>query len=158
MKVWIGLNAESAVVKELGKKGLLVKIEPYKHSVGHCYRCKTVVEPNLSKQWFVRVKPLAEKAIAAVENGKTKIIPGMWTNTYYDWMNNIRDWCISRQIWWGHQIPAWTCERVRRDRCGNGASADLPGLRKSKTSAGNRCAGHLVQLCPLALLNHGLAG
>ena len=102
-------ECRSAVVKELEKSGLLVKIEPYKHSVGHCYRCKTVVEPNLSKQWFVRVKPLAEKAIAAVENGKTKIIPGMWKNTYYDWMNNIRDWCISRQIWWGHQIPAWTC-------------------------------------------------
>jgi valyl-tRNA synthetase len=68
------------------------------------------VEPNLSKQWFVSVKPLAKKAIAAVENGKTRIIPEMWTHTYYDWMNNIRDWCVSRQIWWGHQIPAWTCE------------------------------------------------
>ena len=103
-------ECRSVVVKELEKDGLLVKIEPYKHSVGHCYRCKTVVEPNLSKQWFVHVKPLAEKAIAAVENGKTKIIPEMWKNTYYEWMNNIRDWCISRQIWWGHQIPAWTCD------------------------------------------------
>jgi valyl-tRNA synthetase len=84
-------------------------MEPYQHSVGHCYRCKTVVEPNLSKQWFVRVKPLAEKAIAAVESGETRIIPDMWINTYYDWMRNIRDWCVSRQIWWGHQIPAWTC-------------------------------------------------
>ena len=99
-----------AVVEALNKEGLLVKIDPYRHSVGHCYRCKTVVEPNLSKQWFVRTKPLAEKAIEAVQNGKTKIIPEMWTNTYYDWMNNIRDWCVSRQIWWGHQIPAWTCE------------------------------------------------
>jgi valyl-tRNA synthetase len=78
--------------------------------VGHCYRCKTVVEPNLSKQWFVSVKPLAKKAIAAVESGETRIIPDMWTATYYDWMNNIRDWCVSRQIWWGHQIPAWTCD------------------------------------------------
>jgi valyl-tRNA synthetase len=102
-------ECRDAVVKELKKQGLLVKVEPYQHSVGHCYRCKTVVEPNLSKQWFVSVKPLAEKAIAAVENGQTKIIPEMWTNTYYDWMNNIRDWCVSRQIWWGHQIPAWTC-------------------------------------------------
>jgi len=99
-----------AVVKALKKEGLLIKIEPYRHSVGHCYRCKTVVEPNLSKQWFVRTKPLAEKAIAAVKSGQTKIIPEMWTNTYYDWMNNIRDWCVSRQIWWGHQIPAWTCD------------------------------------------------
>ncbi len=103
-------ECRDAVVKELERQGLLVKVEPYQHSVGHCYRCKTVVEPNLSKQWFVSVKPLAEKAIAAVKNGKTKIIPEMWTNTYYDWMNNIRDWCISRQIWWGHQIPAWTCD------------------------------------------------
>jgi valyl-tRNA synthetase len=102
-------KCRDAVVKELKKQGLLVKVEPYQHSVGHCYRCKTVVEPNLSKQWFVSVKPLAEKAIAAVENGQTKIIPEMWANTYYDWMNNIRDWCVSRQIWWGHQIPAWTC-------------------------------------------------
>jgi len=102
-------DCRKAVVKDLQEQGLLVKIEPYQHSVGHCYRCKTVVEPNLSKQWFVRVKPLAEKAIAAVESGQTRIIPEMWTNTYYDWMNNIRDWCVSRQIWWGHQIPAWTC-------------------------------------------------
>jgi len=108
-----GLNrfeCRRAVVKELEDEGLLVKIEPYRHSVGHCYRCKTVVEPNLSKQWFVRTKPLAEQAIAAVQSGQTKIIPEMWTNTYFDWMNNIRDWCVSRQIWWGHQIPAWTCE------------------------------------------------
>jgi valyl-tRNA synthetase len=102
-------ECRKAVVKDLEDQELLIKIEPYQHSVGHCYRCKTVVEPNLSKQWFVRVKPLAEKAIAAVESGETRIIPDMWTNTYYDWMNNIRDWCVSRQIWWGHQIPAWTC-------------------------------------------------
>jgi valyl-tRNA synthetase len=88
---------------------VLRKVEPHRHAVGHCYRCRTVVEPNLSKQWFVKVAPLAEKAIAAVREGKTRIIPEMWANTYYDWMNNIRDWCISRQIWWGHQIPAWTC-------------------------------------------------
>jgi valyl-tRNA synthetase len=99
-----------AVVKALREEGLLVKIDPLKHSVGHCYRCKTVVEPNLSTQWFVKVKPLAQKAIQAVEDGKTTIIPATWTQTYYDWMYNIRDWCISRQIWWGHQIPAWTCE------------------------------------------------
>ncbi len=102
-------ECRQAVVKELEKEGLLVKTEDYRHSVGHCYRCHTVVEPNLSKQWFVRVKPLAEKAIEAVKSGRTKIIPQMWTNTYYDWMNNIRDWCVSRQIWWGHQIPAWSC-------------------------------------------------
>ena len=104
------LDCRRAVVKELEAEGLLVKTEPYRHNVGHCYRCKTLVEPNLSKQRFVRTKPLAEKAVAAVQSGQTRIIPEMWTNTYFDWMNNIRDWCVSRQIWWGHQIPAWTCD------------------------------------------------
>ncbi len=103
-------ECREAVVKALKTEGLLEKIEPYRHSIGHCYRCKTIVEPNLSRQWFVKVKPLAEKAIKSVEKGETKIIPDIWTKTYYDWMNNIRDWCISRQIWWGHQIPAWTCD------------------------------------------------
>jgi valyl-tRNA synthetase len=103
-------ECRKAVVKALEDEGFLVKIEPYRHSVGHCYRCKDVVEPNLSQQWFVKAKPLADKAIAAVENGETRIVPETWTNTYYDWMKNIKDWCISRQIWWGHRIPAWTCE------------------------------------------------
>ncbi|HEX9081397.1 MAG TPA: valine--tRNA ligase, partial [Holophagaceae bacterium] len=98
------------VVADLEAQGLLEKIEPLQHGVGHCYRCSTVVEPTLSKQWFVSVKPLAEKAIEAVKSGRIKIHPQMWENTFYDWMYNIRDWCISRQIWWGHQIPAWTCE------------------------------------------------
>ena len=106
-------ECRKAVVEALEKEGLLINIEPHPHSIGHCYRCKTIVEPNLSKQWFVSAKPLAEKAIAAVENGDTRIIPDTWVKTYYDWMKNIRDWCISRQIWWGHQIPAWTC-----DACG----------------------------------------
>lgn len=99
-----------AVVEALKMEGFLVKIEAHPHSVGHCYRCKTVVEPNLSLQWFVSTKPLAEKALAAVKEGNTRIIPEMWTKTYDDWLENIRDWCISRQIWWGHQIPAWTCK------------------------------------------------
>ncbi len=97
------------IVKDLETRGYLVKIEPYEHQVGHCYRCKTVIEPSLSKQWFVKIKPLAEKAIEAVKKGDTRIIPPIWEKTYYDWMENIRDWCISRQIWWGHRIPAWYC-------------------------------------------------
>ena len=105
--------ARKAIIEELKKEKLLEKTEPYKHNVGHCYRCQTMVEPSLSRQWFVKVKPLAQKAIEAVKNGQTRIIPDMWTKTYYDWMENIRDWCISRQIWWGHQIPAWTCEDCR---------------------------------------------
>jgi len=98
------------ILKDLKKVDLIKKIESYRHHVGHCYRCKTVVEPLVSKQWFVKVKPLAERALEAVEKGETVIVPRSWEKTYFEWMRNIRDWCISRQIWWGHQIPAWTCE------------------------------------------------
>ena len=102
------------IVEDLEAQGYLIKIEPYEHQVGHCYRCKTVIEPSLSKQWFVKIKPLAQKAMAAVREGQTRIIPEAWEKTYFDWMENIRDWCISRQIWWGHRIPAWYC-----DDCGH---------------------------------------
>jgi len=98
------------ILKDLKSEGLLEKVEPYHLVLGHCYRCKTVVEPLISKQWFVAVKPLADKAIKAVEDKRTRLIPESWEKSYFDWMLNIRDWCISRQIWWGHRIPAWTCE------------------------------------------------
>ncbi|HJX33781.1 MAG TPA: valine--tRNA ligase [Desulfatiglandales bacterium] len=101
------------ILDDLKTQGLLEKIEPYRHAIGHCYRCKTMIEPLLSKQWFVRTTTLAEKAIDAVKTGKTRIVPSTWENIYYDWMYNIRDWCISRQIWWGHRIPAYYC-----DKCG----------------------------------------
>ncbi|MDQ7031243.1 MAG: valine--tRNA ligase [Desulfonauticus sp.] len=97
------------IVKKLDELGFLVKQEPYRHSVGHCYRCNTVIEPYVSKQWFVKVAPLAKKARAAVADGKTTIYPQHWTKVYFEWLDNIRDWCISRQIWWGHRIPAWMC-------------------------------------------------
>ncbi|MDD5285719.1 MAG: valine--tRNA ligase [Desulfuromonadaceae bacterium] len=102
--------ARSRIVAELEAAGLLEKIDDHAMSVGGCYRCKTVVEPYLSLQWYVKVAPLAERALAAVKEGKTRILPKQWENTYYDWMENIRDWCISRQIWWGHRIPAWFCD------------------------------------------------
>ena len=98
------------VVRELEAAGLLEKIVDHRHAVGHCYRCKSIVEPNLSRQWFVKAKPLARPAIEAVEQGRTRIMPESWAKTYFEWMYNIRDWCIPRQIWWGHQIPAWTCQ------------------------------------------------
>ncbi len=98
------------IVKDLQEQGFLEKIEDYQHAVGKCYRCSTVVEPTTSKQWFVSVRPLADKAVAAVRDGRINIYPNTWYNTFYSWMDNIRDWCISRQIWWGHRIPAWTCQ------------------------------------------------
>ncbi|MGO9620838.1 MAG: valine--tRNA ligase [Desulfobaccales bacterium] len=98
------------IVKDLKRLGLLAKVEPYVVPVGHCYRCKVIVEPLVSQQWFVAVKPLAEAAMAAVQDGRTRLMPANWDKSYFDWMTNIRDWCISRQIWWGHRIPAWTCK------------------------------------------------
>ncbi len=97
------------MLAELAGLDLLEKTEPLTHAVGVCYRCKTVVEPNLSKQWFVRAKVLADRAARAVREGETAFVPRTWEKTYFEWMDNIRDWCISRQLWWGHQIPAWHC-------------------------------------------------
>ena len=98
------------VLARLEEQGLIEKTEDYHHAVGHCYRCKNIIEPNLSWQWFVKVEPLAKEAIRVVEEGKIKFIPANWTKTYYEWMYNIHDWCISRQLWWGHRIPAWYCK------------------------------------------------
>jgi len=98
------------VIEDLRAQGYLVKVEDYHVRLGHCYRCKTVIEPTLSEQWFVAVKPLAASAIAAVREGRTSIIPASWEKNYFDWLENIEDWCISRQIWWGHRIPAWYCQ------------------------------------------------
>ena len=108
-----GLRCEQArrlVIEDLTAAGLFKREEKITHSVGHCYRCKTVVEPYLSYQWFVKMKPLAEKALRAWRDGEIVFYPRKWENTYTHWMENIRDWCVSRQIWWGHRIPAWYCE------------------------------------------------
>ncbi|BCR04402.1 valine--tRNA ligase [Desulfuromonas versatilis] len=102
--------ARKQVVADLEAQGLLEKIDDYANAVGECYRCKTIIEPYMSKQWYVAVKPLAEEAIKAVQDGRTRIVPAQWEKTYYEWMFNIQDWCISRQIWWGHRIPAWFCD------------------------------------------------
>jgi valyl-tRNA synthetase len=103
-------EARKKVVEEFSRLGLLGAVTPITHSVGHCYRCASVVEPRVSLQWFVKIKPLAERAIEAVESGKTRIVPKVWEANYFEWMRNIRDWCISRQLWWGHRIPAWHCK------------------------------------------------
>ena len=108
-----GMNrflARERLIERLKEMDLLGEIEPHDHAVGHCYRCGTAIEPYLSDQWFVKMKPLAERAIEVVENGEIELQPKRWTKVYMHWMNNIRDWCISRQIWWGHRIPAYYCE------------------------------------------------
>ena len=106
-------EARKAIVEDLKAEGALVKIEDYSHNVGTCYRCGTTVEPRVSKQWFVKMKPLATPAIDAVKNGETKFVPQRFEKVYFHWLENIKDWCISRQLWWGHRIPAWYC-----DECG----------------------------------------
>ncbi len=114
------------VVADLEAQGFLVKVDPHQHAVGHCYRCDTVVEPRLSKQWFVRMKPLAAPAIEAVRAGKITFTPQRWEKTYFEWMENIRDWCISRQIWWGHRIPVYTCAACQHEWAAKTAPSKCP--------------------------------
>ncbi|MBN1492694.1 MAG: valine--tRNA ligase [Candidatus Omnitrophica bacterium] len=106
--------ARKKIIEDLDKQGLFIEQKKHIHAVGHCYRCNTIVEPYYSKQWFVKMKPLAKKAIAVAEKEKVKFFPERWTKVYLNWMNNIRDWCISRQIWWGHQIPVWYCDDCKK--------------------------------------------
>ena len=127
-------EARERIVADLQKLGLLDRVEEHVHSVGVCYRCETVIEPYLSKQWFIKMKPLAEPAIKAVEDGRVTFTPASWTKTYFDWMHNIRDWCISRQIWWGHQIPAWYCDECGKTVVAYEAPAECP-----------KCGGALTQ-------------
>ncbi|MBP1634868.1 MAG: valyl-tRNA synthetase [Acidobacteria bacterium] len=126
-------EARAGIVAQLEREGLLEKVEPHEHAVGTCQRCGTVVEPLVSTQWFVKVEPLAKEAIRVVEEEKVRFLPENWTRTYYDWMYNIHDWCISRQLWWGHRIPAWYC-----DACGEMIVAE-------QTPEGCPCGGALRQ-------------
>ncbi len=107
------MECRRRILKVLEEQGALQSVSEHKHSIGHCYRCSSVIEPYVSRQWFVRVGPLAQKARDAVARKQTIIFPVHWEKTYFEWMDNIRDWCISRQIWWGHRIPAWTCQECQ---------------------------------------------
>ncbi|GAB6393423.1 MAG: valine--tRNA ligase [Treponematales bacterium] len=127
-------EAREAVVSDLEARGLFVKAEDITHAVGRCYRCRTVIEPFLSEQWFVRMKPLAEKALASWRRGEVVFYPKKWENTYARWLENIRDWCISRQLWWGHRIPAWTC-----------ASCGTLTVARETPAACPECGGELEQ-------------
>ena len=126
-------EARKAVVADLEEQGFLVKIEPINHNVGSCYRCNSVVEPRISKQWFVKMEPLAKPAVESVRNGEIKFIPARLEKIYFNWMENIKDWCISRQLWWGHRIPAWYCQdcgeiivsRVDPEKCHKCGSTNL---------------------------------
>ncbi|MHB1357443.1 MAG: valine--tRNA ligase [Anaerolineae bacterium] len=127
------LECRAQLVAAIEQLGDLIKVEDYTHSVGHCQRCHTIVEPRISTQWFVKMKPLADPAIAAVRDGHIRIVPERFTKTYYDWLENIRDWCISRQQWWGHRIPVWycdtcgqqTCQRIDPTHCAHCGSAEI---------------------------------
>ncbi|MBI4982481.1 MAG: valine--tRNA ligase [Candidatus Omnitrophica bacterium] len=133
-------EAREVILEDLKEKGLLEKVEPHVLSAGHCYRCHTIIEPYLSKQWFVKMAPLAKPAIEVVKKGKIKFYPKRWTKVYLNWMENIQDWCISRQIWWGHRIPVYYCKycqqagnsekgtivsRIKPDKCPDCGSADI---------------------------------
>ncbi|MBI2360799.1 MAG: valine--tRNA ligase [Deltaproteobacteria bacterium] len=141
-------EARKLVVEELTEKGLLEKVEPYRHALGRCYRCQTVVEPYLTPQWFVRIRPLAEPAVEVVREGKVRIIPEGWVNSYFAWMENIKDWCISRQIWWGHQIPAWycaSCDSAHIMRSGQGdfilTKEATPIVKRQEPESCAKCGG-----------------
>lgn len=127
-------EARKQVVADLEAGGFLVKIEEHKHNVGTCYRCGTTVEPRVSLQWFVKMEPLAKPAVEAVKEGKTRMIPDRFTKIYFNWMENIRDWCISRQLWWGHRIPAYYC-----DECGETV------ISAQHVDACPKCGGHMTQ-------------
>ena len=124
------VEARKQVKAKLAALGLERGGKPHVHAVGHCQRCNTIVEPMISTQWFVKMEPLAKPAIEAVEQGKTRFVPETWSKTFFHWMNNIRDWCISRQLWWGHRIPAWYC-----------AACKQPTVARQAPSACAHCGG-----------------
>ena len=125
-------EARKRIVADLEKQGLLEKVEPYALAISKCDRCGTIVEPLVSTQWFVKTRPLAEKALAAVNEGRIQFVPDNWNKTFFNWMENIRDWCISRQLWWGHRIPAWHCANCQKITVAREAPAACPNCQSSE--------------------------
>ncbi len=141
-------EARKKILADLEDRRILLETKEHLHAVGHCYRCQTIVEPYLSPQWFVHMKPLARPAIAAVREGKTEFVPKRWTKVYLDWMTNIRDWCMSRQIWWGHRIPVWYCPVCRANAPADGAEKKyIPGSGRY-TEPGLVVSRHAPEKCP----------
>ena len=146
-------ECREAIVEELKQRKLFIKAEEHSHAVGHCYRCHVVVEPRLSKQWFVKMKPLAKDAISVVKDGQIKFYPERWTKVYLNWMENIRDWCISRQIWWGHRIPVWYCKDCLDNQHIRDIEVDSPGKKgiyvgKEKIDKCPSCGGKNLEQDP----------
>ncbi|HPM42495.1 MAG TPA: valine--tRNA ligase [Candidatus Omnitrophota bacterium] len=138
------LEAREAIIADLKERGLFIKSEPHRHAVGHCYRCHTMIEPRLSPQWFVSMKPLSIPAIKAVKDKKIKFYPERWTKVYLDWMHNIRDWCISRQIWWGHRIPVYYCKKCMESGIQNQRSKIKDQKEDTRQATRNAQCGTIV--------------
>ncbi|MFQ5664769.1 MAG: valine--tRNA ligase, partial [Terriglobia bacterium] len=132
-------QARKRVLADLEQQGLLEKVEPYRHALGLCQRCKTPVEPRISVQWFCKMKPLAEPALRVVREGLIRIVPDNWTKVYLDWMERIHDWCISRQLWWGHRIPIWHCEDCRALTPARDSRVEVAGGRPQAASPPQQC-------------------
>ena len=149
-------DCRKAVVADLKELGLLDHIEELTHAVGHCSRCKTTVEPFVTKQWFVKMKPLTEAALKAVEDGHTKFIPDRFVKIYNHWLEDVHDWCISRQLWWGHQIPVCTATTAASPRLAGKILRNV-STATAKTSTATRTSSIHGSARPLAFLDNGLA-
>ena len=150
-------EARQKVLEDLERGGFLVGAKDYVVPLGKCDRCKTIVEPRLSTQWFVKIQPLADRAIEVVENGDIKFVPENYSKTYFEWMRNIHDWCISRQLWWGHRIPAWHCKDCHEIIVARETPAKCAKCGGRPSGAGQRRTRHLVLVGPVAVLSVGLA-
>ena len=155
---WNALPARKKLWADMKAAGLVIKEEPYLIKVPRSQRGGEIVEPMVSTQWFVKIKPLADAALEAVRDGSIKIVPERFTKVYYNWLENIEDWCISRQLWWGHRIPVWYCQQCGEMICTAGRPDQMPEMRQRQSGTGPGCAGYLVFQRIVAVQHPGLAG